>query len=84
MRYVISYDLNNPGQDYESLISALKRSGAKRVLQSQWCGRWKDTTAADLRDAFWQYMDSNDRLLVTCIDSTDWAGMRLIIKISDM
>lgn len=84
MRYVISYDLNNPGQDYEPLIAALKRSGAKRVLQSQWCGRWNNTTAAKIRDAFWKFMDSNDRLLVTCIDSKDWAAMNLINKISDM
>ena len=84
MRYVISYDLRNPGQDYQTLYDALAAIGAKRVLQSQWCARRNNTTAKGLRDHFRQYMDSNDRILVTSIDSANWSGWNLINKISEM
>ena len=84
MRYVISYDLNEPGQDYERLFAALKDWGAKKVLYSQWCVRRNGTTAAKVSDHFWQYMDSNDRILVIAIDGTGWAGYRLMNKISAM
>ena len=84
MRYVISYDLRKPGQNYQSLYDALENIGAKRVLQSQWGVRRNNTTAKNLRDHFRKYMDSNDRILVTSIDGHDWAGWRLINRISTM
>lgn len=84
MRYVVSYDLNSPGHDYDSLISALERSGAKRVLQSQWCGRWNNSTARKLCDYFWQFMDSNDCLLVNALDGANWAGMNLLSDPNNM
>ena len=84
MRYVISYDLNQPGQDYSRLINELQRYGAKKVLMSQWGLRRRGTTAAALRDHFWQFMDRNDRLLVICTDNNNWAGMNLINKLSDI
>ena len=83
MRYLISYDLNKEGQDYASLTDELKKFGAKRVLYSQWVLRHNDTTCAALRDHFWKLMDSNDRLLVMELDGTGWAGMRLMIKLSE-
>ncbi len=84
MRYVISYDLNEPGQDYQALYDALKNIGAKRVLESQWGVRRSNTTAAKLRDHFWRFMDRNDRLLVTSIDSSSYAAYNLINKIKNM
>ena len=84
MRYVVSYDLGKPVQNYQELWDALDKLGAKRALQSQWCLRHNNTTAARLRDYFWRFMDSDDRLLVNSIDGVDWAGMNLINKISNM
>ncbi|MDE0260182.1 MAG: hypothetical protein OXR82_17575 [Gammaproteobacteria bacterium] len=84
MKYVISYDLTAPRQDYESLWAELRRLGAKPVLKSQWCVRRSNTTAASLRDHIGRFMDSDDRLLVTCLDNKSWASRRLINKISDM
>ncbi|MXW09307.1 MAG: hypothetical protein F4X47_05545 [Gammaproteobacteria bacterium] len=79
MRYVISYDLvNGTSEDYESLWDALRQAGAKRLLRSQWCLRRHNTTAVALRDHFWQYMESGDRLLVTCLDGSGWASMNLL------
>lgn len=84
MRYVISYDLRKPGQDYQSLFNALETIGAKRVLKSQWCVRYNNTTARKLCDYCRGFMDSNDRILVVAIDGTGWAANSLINKISDM
>lgn len=79
MRYVISYDLRQPGQDYDLLIDQLRQFGARRLLQSQWIVRWDGATAATIRNIITQYIDANDRLLVTCLDSDDWAGRNLMV-----
>ncbi len=84
MRYLISYDLKTPGQDYQSLHDALNNLDATRVLRSQWVTRRSGTTAANIRDHLSQYMNSNDRLLVVAIDGTGWAGKNLITKISTL
>ncbi len=81
MRYVISYDLNKPGQDYDSLIEELKRHGAKKLLKSQWRLQRTGTSAEKLLDRFWKCMDRNDRLLVMCVDSGDLAAKNLINRL---
>jgi len=69
--YLISYDLDKPGQNYDKLIARLKEHGAVRVLLSQWVltTTW---TAVQLRDDLMAYTDSNDRILVVQI-SGEWA-----------
>ena len=81
MRYVISYDLR-PGQHYEPLWEALRGLGAQRLLQSQWIVRRNNTNAAGLRDFVGQYIDGNDRLFVTCLDSNDWAGRNIMVDLN--
>jgi hypothetical protein len=73
--FLISYDLDKPGQNYDKLINRLKEHGAVRVLYSQWAlkSTW---TPVHLRDDLKLFMDSNDRLLVTEI--VDWASFRLM------
>ena len=83
MRYIVSYDLNKQGQDYATLIKELKDFGAQKVLYSQWVLKHNTTNCAALRDHFWKFMDSNDRLLVTELDGSGWAGMNLMIKLSE-
>lgn len=82
MRYLVSYDLNTPGKDYDELTDALQRLKAKRVLYSQWALRRNNTSAKGLRDHFWSYMDSNDRILVVQLDGRGWAARNLMTKIS--
>ena len=77
MRYTISYDLNAPGKNYQALYDALAGLDAHRILLSEWVTKRYDTNAPRLRDYLWQFMDTNDRLMVTCLDSTDWAGRNL-------
>jgi hypothetical protein len=80
MRYAISYDLNKQGQDYQTLYDALKRLGATRMLYSEWVAIHNNSSSEKLRDWLWTFMDRNDRLLVKCLDSGDWAGMNLMVN----
>ncbi len=77
MRYIISYDLMSSEKDYDSLFEAIKKIGGKRVLQSQWGVVHESTTPKALCDHFKRLIDSNYRLLVTCIDTTFWASWNL-------
>lgn len=65
MVYVISYDLNRPGQDYPDLFKAIKALG-------DWChpvdSTWFVDTSADavaIRDRLVRVMDGNDQMVVT-------------------
>lgn len=65
-KYLISYDLDKPGQDYPRIIKELERLGAIRILYSEWI--WKATwTAVQVRDHLKSFIDSNDMLLVVAL-----------------
>jgi hypothetical protein len=76
MLYLISFDLNRPGQNYSELDAALVRLGARKVLYSQWVTR-STSSAVQLRDYLRGCMDANDRVLVSSLDSA-WAGWNLM------
>lgn len=80
MKYMISYDLLKPGQDYQTLYDELERFNAVRILDSQWILDHNNTNAVDLRDHFRGFIDSNDRLMVVGVSG--WAGRNLLSKIS--
>lgn len=84
MRYVISYDLNRPQQNYEQLYAQLRALGAAPLLFSQWNVRRNGTNAANLRNFVHPFIDANDRLLVTCLDGPDWAGVNLMAQIDNI
>jgi hypothetical protein len=73
--YMVSYDLDKPGQNYTRLIGRLEALGAFRVLMSQWAFKSFATTA-QVRDDLMKCIDSNDRLLVTLV--TDWASFNIM------
>jgi hypothetical protein len=77
--YLVSYDLLTPGRDYTRLYEELKRLGAARVLLSQWV-LVTVNTAAELRDHFKQFIDTNDRLLVN--DFKDWASYNALLDLN--
>lgn len=62
-QYLVSYDLDKPGQDYTDLISALKRLGAIKPLFSEWVLS-SSSTAMEILTYLRQFVDANDRLLV--------------------
>ena len=62
--YLVSYDLNAEGQDYESLINAIKSySNVVSVLKSVWFIQ-SNLSATTIREALLQHMDNNDYLIV--------------------
>jgi len=65
-KYLISYDLDKPGQDYHRLIKELERLGAVRVLYSQWVFR-STSPAKQIRDWLKSFIDGNDMLLVVAL-----------------
>ena len=65
-KYLVSYDLDKPGQDYPRIIRELERLGAIRILYSEWILQiqW---TAMQLCTHLQSFVDRNDMLLVVAL-----------------
>jgi hypothetical protein len=77
--YLINYDLDKPGQDYQKIIEAMKKLNAVRVEYSSWIC-WNTASAYDI--AKWlldtKAIDGNDRLVVSQINSnTAWYNLMI-------
>lgn len=67
MVYMITYDLNKTGQDYDNVIEAIKSAS-----DGAWCSYWKSswliksslTSADTVCGKIKPYLDNNDRLIV--------------------
>ena len=64
--YMITYDLNSEGQNYEKVIQAIKDAST-----GVWCSYWESSyliksnlTVQQVSDKITPHLDSNDRLLV--------------------
>ena len=70
----VSYDLRQPGRNYEPLYALLKSTGVWcRVTESHWLLNSSDT-AVSLRDKIEKIVDSNDAVAVVTITTpTGWA-----------
>ena len=79
--YMITYDLNAQGQNYEKVIETIKS------CSTEWYSAWKSSylikssmTAKQINDAITQHLDGNDTLLVIEVNDnyngrlkeTDW------------
>ena len=73
--YLISYDLDKPGQNYAKLSARLQQLGAFRIEMSLWAAQ-AAYTAVQLRDDLRGYIDANDRLLVAQVGT--WASWNLM------
>lgn len=75
MKYLVSYDLNNPGQNYDCLIACIQAYGScANINRSCWAIETHQT-AAQIRNNLTQHLDSNDTLFVCEIQS--WASLNL-------
>lgn len=73
----ISYDLNNPGQNYDKVIEAIKSLGSwAKVHKSFW---YVDSglTSAEAATRVWAVMDSTDTLYVadTTNNAASWRNL---------
>lgn len=71
--YSVSYDLRNPGRNYQPLYDLLNQGGAVRALESLW---FVDDfrQAAPVLAAIREVLDHNDGLLLTEITNSNWAS----------
>lgn len=76
MIYLISYDLRNPGQNYENLLARIKKLGGWARLGGSAYLVSCQNTAAQVRDYLVAALDANDKLFVgTVISPAAWHGM---------
>ena len=78
--YLISYDLLKPEKNYDPLIDALIQQGAKRVLLTQWALNTY-SSPKQIRDWARRYMDNNDRILISEINS-NWSGYGTLVDLN--
>lgn len=73
--YMVGYDLNTPGKNYDRLIDAIKTySPWWHNLDSTWILR-TDRSAVEVRDHLARYIDQNDELLVAELTGVGaWRG----------
>ena len=73
--YLIGYDLNKQGQNYEVLIEKIKAIGSWwHCLDSTWIVK-SDYSAVQIRDFLKQFIDANDELLVVLLSGeAAWTG----------
>jgi hypothetical protein len=70
-KYIITYDLNKPGQDYETLIDAIKTYDYINAMKSTWFIR-TSLSASDIRDHLNPLIDSSDSIFISEI-TQNWA-----------
>ena len=75
-RYIVTYDLVSPGQNYEELHKRIKSYGTwAQLAESSWA-IMSNQTAVEVRDHLKAALDSNDRLLVGRLGSSAWIGLK--------
>lgn len=79
MLYLISYDLNAPGRQYQPLYDALHALNARAALDSSWVVEHNNnnTSCQQLFEHLRPHLDTNDDLLV-CAVSAWWATGRVV------
>lgn len=76
MAYIISYDLDNPGQNYKEVETVIESYGTyAKITESCWCIVTSDT-AKEVRDNIGNKIDSNDKLFVGKLSGeAAWSGL---------
>ena len=72
--YLVTYDLNSPGQDYDALYARIKSYKWAKITESSWAVSTSQT-AVQVRDHLWAVMDANDKLLVSRMGASAWYGL---------
>ncbi len=66
--YLITYDLKQPGRNYQDLYNAIKSYGTwGKINNSTWLIKTSDS-AVQIRDYLLSYLDYNDSLFVVKVE----------------
>ena len=72
--FIISYDLNNPGQDYTNLFQKIEQLGiALHIQKSVWLLK-STLNANDIASNLHKLMDNNDILFVSELNKPNYQG----------
>lgn len=76
MIYIVSYDLVEPGQNYDSLLSKIKEADSWARLGGSSYLIESTKSPKELRDEYKVILDSNDKLYVgRVVAPAAWTGM---------
>ena len=78
--YIVTYDLHQPGENYNDLYTLIKAYDHIPIAQSTWGVKTSDT-ATEVRDYLRQVLDNNDKLFVNSLDS--WASWALPTSVTN-
>jgi CRISPR/Cas system-associated endoribonuclease Cas2 len=80
-KYIVSYDLKKPGDEYEKLIKHIQTFDHwARIHKSVWFVE-TEKSAKELRDDLLSYIDSNDKIFV--VKESGEAAWRGVIASTD-
>ncbi len=76
MIYLVTYDLNSPGQKHKEITERIENSGLPyaHILTTTWLVATKEHNANTIYDNLQDLLDKNDYLFVTAITPTDMQG----------
>lgn len=75
MIYMVNYDLNSPGQNYDDLFSAIKGIGPSlHILKSSWLIE-TSIGAKEIYNHLSQFIDKNDNIIVNHLDADYWGRL---------
>lgn len=84
--YMITYDLNSPGQNYDQIIKIIKEN-----ISLSWCSFWKSSyliksnlSTKQIQEKIQPYLDSSDRMIIIEVNNNyqgwstedDWKFIR--------
>lgn len=72
--YIVSYDLNQHGQNYTCIINKLKAYSSHWHMQGSVWIVVTDQTASEVRDYLKPCLDANDQLFVGLLSAAAWFG----------
>ncbi|WP_431220561.1 hypothetical protein [Leifsonia xyli] len=73
--YLITYDLNSPGQKYEKLSEKIKAYGTYvKLMESTWMVSGYSLTAQGIYDNLSPVLDKNDNIFVVNVSGQDRQG----------
>jgi len=74
--YIISYDLRNPGQNYETLLQRIKSYSSWARLGGSAYIIISNDSAADIRNYLMAVLDNNDKIFVGVVNApAAWRGL---------